>query len=188
MQVVTFRLGDECYGLPIETIQEIIMDREYTRVPNLPPFLKGIIHLREVVIPIVEGAERLGYDEDDIPEPGDGRILIVEYDEHLIGVRVSDAENVLTIDADDVQSSPDMISDLGGRFVQGVVELDGEDSHDSSDFGSRRSARENIEETSASQEIDESVTILLLDLDELFTGEEIQQISQAKKEHGDEIS
>ncbi|MFB6355842.1 MAG: chemotaxis protein CheW, partial [bacterium] len=94
MQIVTFQLAGERYGLPIDTIQEIIMDRDVTRVPNLPTFLKGIIHLRDSVIPIVDGIERLGYHD---REKGfeNGRIVIVEYNKQLIGIRVATADDVL---------------------------------------------------------------------------------------------
>ena len=149
MKIVTFSLGNEVYGLEIEIIREIIMEPEITHVPNLPSFLKGIIRLRDQVIPMVEGVERLGYSPDKAPEKGSGKVFIVEYVGQLIGIRVGEARQVLTIDQDDINLAPGLISRSGADFVKGIVEYD--------------------------QGENES-NILLLDLDKFFTGEEIEKI------------
>jgi len=201
MQFVTFGLAGETYGLEINRIQEIIMDKEITRVPNLASFLKGIINLRNLVIPVVEGTERLGYDPEISPEYGEGRIMIVEYENQLIGIRINSADTVLTVDPSEIQSSPEIIGEMGGRFVKGVVEHRSGGRRDSSDRGTGSSGgridQMEIDVTSSGSRVNRSqgeskglssssdnedlTNILLLDLDELFTGEEIQEIQQASE-------
>ena len=196
MQIVRFGLADETYGLEIDTIQEIIMDKKITHVPNVASFLRGIINLRNLVIPVVEGAERLGYSQEQIPEQGTGRILIVEFENQLIGIRVRSAETVLEIDEQRVQSSPKMIDSMGGEFVRGVVEYrqQDRDKETGGSSGTDQSIRgldfselsSDSEQSSASenQMMDSELgneNILLLNLDKLFTGSEIEEIKQAKQ-------
>lgn len=161
MKIVTFTLGDEIYGLEIERIREIIMDPEVTSVPNLPSFLKGIIKLRDSMIPIVEGVERLGYPIDSSPDPGRGKVLIVEYDEHLIGIRIGEARQVIEINEQDIREAPGLINRMGADFVRAVVELDM-----NSSFKKRKNndRKENF------------ANVLLLDLEKIFTSEEINKI------------
>ena len=200
MQIVTFGLAGETYGLEIDKIQEIIMDKTITHVPNLASFLKGIINLRNLVIPVVEGAERLGYSEDGIPEPGSGRILIVEFENQLIGIRVRNAKTVLEIDQENIQSSPDMIDDMGGRFVRGVIEYKQQDRHKKKkssggdsirglDFSKLSSDESNTSSAQSVTEIEEEdKNILLLNLEALFTGDEIEKIKKAKQVSGSTAS
>lgn len=195
MQLVTLGLVGETYGLEIDIIQEIIMDREPTRVPNLPSFLKGIINLRDNVIPIVEGTERIGYEEDESPPQGEAKIFIVKYKGQLIGIRVESALNVIEVDREDVQSSPDIIEEMGGEFVKGIVHFDMDS--DESSRGETQERRSGSAEVQAdiegasgratgrrqeNQQERDLTNVMILDLDALFTGEEISQIKQAKEE------
>jgi purine-binding chemotaxis protein CheW len=190
VQIVTLGLAGEIYGIRIDKIQEILMDEEPTRVPNLPSFLKGIINVRKKVIPIVEGTERLGYPPEEAPDPGEGRIFTVEYRDKLIGIRVEQAHEVLNVDEEAIQSSPEMIERFGGRFVKGVVEYN-EHQDRRSHSQNRQYQRDNTQadmtddvtsqDNQQSVQDSESTNILLLDLDELFTGEELEEIEAVQE-------
>ncbi len=171
MKIVTFSLGEEIYGLAIEKIQEIIMDPEITGVPNLPSFLKGIIKLRNQIIPVVEGVERLGYSREYSPEKGKGKIFIVEYEGQLIGIRVSEARQVLEIAEEEINSAPGMINQFGANFVNGVVQV-------KLDRNTVGAGRAEAGEESEGKEIN----ILLLDLEKLFTGKEMQKIKKVRED------
>ena len=60
-QVVVFRLGKEEFGVPIDSVQEIVrVPDELTRVPKAPPFVEGVINLRGAVLPVIDLRRRLG--------------------------------------------------------------------------------------------------------------------------------
>jgi len=63
LQLVSFHVGDEEFGLGILRVQEIIRIQPLTRVPNLPEFIDGVINLRGKVIPVVGLRKRLGLDK-----------------------------------------------------------------------------------------------------------------------------
>ncbi len=54
MQLVSFKLGDETYGIEITKIREIILVGEITHIPETPPYVKGLINLRSTVIPVID--------------------------------------------------------------------------------------------------------------------------------------
>lgn len=191
MQLVTLGLAGEKYGIDIDDIHEIIMDQEPTRVPNLPSFLKGIINLRNNVIPIVEGTERIGYSEEESPPEGDGKIFIVKYEDQLIGIRVESAYKVVNVTEENIQSSPEMIDQMGGEFVEGVVEQEAQgrsiDSEESrrSNYTDSEPADESTRRRKNSRQVSqegEKENILILNLDALFTGEEIEKIRTTREE------
>jgi purine-binding chemotaxis protein CheW len=177
MKIVTFILGSEHFALPVEQVREITMDREITSVPNLPSFVSGIIHLREKVIPVVEGADRLNLETTSPPEVGDGRIVIGELDDQLIGLRVHGSDDVLTVDSDAVMESPELVREFGARFITGVIEYAPEDEPErpnDSDVGTDETS-----ETPGNSETDDKhVSIMMLDLDQLFSRQEVSRMKE----------
>ena len=189
MQFVTLGLAGEIYGIEIDVIQEILMDEEPTQVPNLPSFLKGIINIRHKIIPIVEGTERLGYPPEEAPPPGKGKIFTVEFSGSVVGIRVESAHEVIDVKEETIQSSPEMIERFGGRFVKGVVEYStkqerrrgGSSGGNGLGTTGRRTSTDTEAQTSDSRrsgrgESQDTINIMLLDLDELFTGDELDKI------------
>ncbi len=68
IQLVSFRLGQEEYGIEITKVREIILMGEITRVPETPPYVKGLINLRNTVIPIVDLRIRFSLPEQEITD------------------------------------------------------------------------------------------------------------------------
>src|SRR5690606_25794804 len=60
LQLVTFRLSLEEFGVSIHALQEIIRMMPITRVPKAPPFVEGVVNLRGQVIPIIDLRKRIG--------------------------------------------------------------------------------------------------------------------------------
>lgn len=185
MQFVTLGLAGEMYGIEIDVIQEILMDEEPTQVPNLPSFLKGIINIRHQIIPVVEGTERLGYPPEEAPPPGEGKLFTVEFSGSVVGIRVESAHEVISVSEESIQSSPEMIDRFGGRFVKGVVEYGADENAQRRSSGAtglgrteRRKSTEDSDPSSSTNRAEsvDTVNIMLLDLDELFTGEELDKI------------
>ena len=63
LQIVSFKVGDEEFGLDILRVQEIIRVQDLTRVPNSPDFVDGVINLRGKVVPIIALRKRFGLQE-----------------------------------------------------------------------------------------------------------------------------
>ena len=119
MQLVTFTLGHEVYGVDINKVREIICLVEITKVPKAPPFVEGLINLRGSVVPIVDLRKRF-----DIPPEEDRnkmRIMVVDVNQKTIGIIVDSVSEVLLLAGENIQDVPSTISSgIDGRFLQAV--------------------------------------------------------------------
>lgn len=118
MQIVTFRIGRERYGLDIMSIQEIIIPDQITSMPNLPYFIEGIIDLRGSIFPIVDMRKRFKTADPDLV----GRVMITEVEGSPMGLRVDAVERVIRVDEETMRPPPTLLAGLGARFVRAVFE------------------------------------------------------------------
>ena len=122
MQIVSFRLDQEEYGIEITKVQEIILMGEITRVPQTPEFIKGLINLRSTVIPIVD--LRLRFSLNQQPQSDDTRIMVVNVAGKTIGIIVDAVSEVLRIANDQIAPPPPTVAGLGREYLTGLVKLD----------------------------------------------------------------
>jgi purine-binding chemotaxis protein CheW len=116
-QLVVFSLGDEEYALPITQVQEIIRYAEPRAVASEAAWIKGVISLRGKIIPVCDLAARLGLHS----EGGDrANIVIVETETGTAGVIVDDVEEVLTVEASQLEAVPA----AGAEFIEAVAKID----------------------------------------------------------------
>jgi len=115
LQLVVFRLGTEEYTVPIESVQEIIMPQKTTHIPKAPGFIEGIINLRGRVIPIIDGRKRFELPVDDSTET---RIIVLELENHTIGLVVDAVSEVVHLKTADIEPSP--LENGENSFIQGV--------------------------------------------------------------------
>jgi len=108
-RIVTFRLGKEIYGVDIFKVQEVIHNRQVVSIPNSPPFVEGIIQVRERIIPVVDLKKRLSINHDGRGEKK--RILILELEERALGVIVDDISRVMSLDEEMIESLPESVID-----------------------------------------------------------------------------
>ena len=102
-QLVVFSLGSEEYGLPITAVQEIIRYTTPRTIPSSPPSVRGVINLRGKIIPVCDLKQRLGlYGEDG----GEGKIVIIEAGSVTAGLIVDEVEEVLTVEAEQLEDAP----------------------------------------------------------------------------------
>lgn len=122
LQLVSFNLGEEEFGFEILKVQEIIRMIDYTRVPNTPEFVKGVINLRGKVIPIIDLRLRLGMKqkEHDIST----RIIVIEFESKVIGFIVDKVNEVLRIDKTIIDSPPSLSSDVNSEFITSIAKLE----------------------------------------------------------------
>lgn len=122
MQLVSFRLANEEYGIEITKVQEIILMGEITRVPQTPPYIQGLINLRNTVIPIVDLRLRFGLGRQ---EPTDEtRIMVVNVRGKTIGIIVDAVSEVLRIAHDQISEPPATVAGLGREYLTGLVKLE----------------------------------------------------------------
>lgn len=105
-QLVTFRLGQETYGIDIFKIREVIHLQRISTIPNSPKFVEGVIEVRDQVIPVVNLKKRLGIQD----EVGDKqRIIILDLEGQFLGIIVDDISKVLRIEAKNYEALPDTV-------------------------------------------------------------------------------
>lgn len=122
IQVVSFRLANEEYGIEITKVQEIILVGEITRVPQTANYIKGLINLRSTVIPIVDLRLRFGMSEETYTD--DTRIMVMNVAGKTIGIVVDAVSEVLRISKDQVAPPPPTVGGLGRDYLTGLAKLE----------------------------------------------------------------
>jgi purine-binding chemotaxis protein CheW len=116
-QLVVFALGREEYALPIQQVQEIIRYSEPRAVSSSDPWVRGVISLRGKIVPVFDLGLRLGIHAD-VAE--DQKIVIVETTAGTAGVVVDEVEEVLTVEADQLDEVPG----AGGDAIDAIAKID----------------------------------------------------------------
>jgi purine-binding chemotaxis protein CheW len=120
-QFITFRSGEQEFGADIMTIREIRGWTETTPLPHAPVYVRGVINLRGVVLPVVDLKARLG------ATPTDANpkhvIVVVETGERTIGLLVDAVSDILTVTAGDIQTTPELARDGSAGFLDGIAVL-----------------------------------------------------------------
>ena len=122
LQVITFFVGKEEYGINILRVQAIDRVSEITRVPRAPEFVEGVINLRGKIVPIVDLRRRMGL-ESRAPDRH-SRIIVVELGDEIVGLRVDSVREVLRIPTALTEPPPDMTSSEEADYVEAVAKLD----------------------------------------------------------------
>lgn len=118
-QLVSFRLGNEEYGVDIMHAQEIILIEHITEMPQVPEYVRGLINLRGSIIPIVDLRTRFRLKKGERTE--DSRIVILNIQEKTIGIIVDAVHEVLHIQESQVEPAPPGICGIGHQYVRGLV-------------------------------------------------------------------
>ena len=122
MQLVSFKLGNEVYGIEITKIREIILVGEITQVPETPHYIKGLINLRSSVIPVICLRSRFSLPEGELNE--DARIMVLNVGTRTIGIVVDSVNEVLRVSHDQVSPAPPTVASQGNDYMTGLVRLD----------------------------------------------------------------
>jgi len=122
-QLVTFQLGEELYGVNIMDVKEIVRVQEVRAIPNAPTYVEGIFHLRNEIIPIINLHKRFHLKKTAVSEEDDllSGFVILDIDGMKLGVIIDKVSRVVTIEKEEVQPPPQMVSGIGAEYIQGVV-------------------------------------------------------------------
>jgi purine-binding chemotaxis protein CheW len=120
-EYLTFRLGQEEYGIDILKVQEIRGYEEPTRIANAPAFLKGVVNLRGTIVPIVDLRMRFGCDD---AEYNSFTVTIVLHiGNRTIGAVVDSVSDVMEIPSDAMRAAPEMSSAVDATYIRGLAQL-----------------------------------------------------------------
>ena len=122
IQLVTFSIGEEEFGVNILQVQEIIRTMDITKVPRAPEFVEGVINLRGKVIPIVDMRSRFGLESKEHDKYT--RIIVIEIEMIIVGFVVDSVSEVLRIPANSVQPPPPVVAGMESDYIDGVGKLD----------------------------------------------------------------
>ncbi|QLH53019.1 MAG: Positive regulator of CheA protein activity (CheW) [Candidatus Kapaibacterium sp.] len=123
MQLVTFELAGEIFGIDILKVQEISPMTKITRVPNAPHYVEGVINLRGKVIPVVDLRKILnldlkGYD-------ANTRIIVLHIEGKVIGILVDKMSEVIWVNKNSIETNPTQTdSKVSEGYIVGVVNLE----------------------------------------------------------------
>lgn len=120
-QYLTLRLGREEYAIDILRVQEIRSYEEPTRMVNAPPYIKGVVNLRGVIVPIVDLRMKLSLDK---VEYNDFTVVIIlNVRGTVIGAVVDSVSDVVTLSADMIKPAPQFETTLDTRFITGLANV-----------------------------------------------------------------
>lgn len=122
LQLVSFNIGEEEFGVDILKVKEINRMSQITKVPNAPAFVEGIINLRGKVIPIIDLRKKLGLTKKD--SDNHTRIMIIELDDQTIGFIVDNVNEVLRISKSVTEEPPRMVSGIDSQYITSIGKLE----------------------------------------------------------------
>jgi len=123
-QWVTFRLGEEIYGIDVLQVQEVLRITEISPVPGAPEFVLGIINLRGNVVTVVDARIRFGLPPKEVDDSS--RIIVVDAFDKVIGLLVDNVSEVAYVPNSQIEMAPNVGTDDNNRFVSGVSNREGE--------------------------------------------------------------
>lgn len=121
VKVIVFNLNNEEYALPVEHVGAIERLQPITRVPGTSKYVKGVINLRGVIIPIID--LRLRFDLEETELTDETRIIIVKLENKEVGIIVDAANDVIDIPQDIIEEPPEVIGSVDVDYVEGVAKI-----------------------------------------------------------------
>lgn len=122
LQLVSFNIGEEEFGVDILKVKEINRMSQITKVPNAPTFVEGIINLRGKVIPIIDLRKKLGLLKKD--SDMHTRIMIIELEDQTIGFIVDNVNEVLRINKSVTEEPPKMVAGIDSQYITSIGKLE----------------------------------------------------------------
>ncbi len=122
LQLVSFNVGTEEFGIDILKVQEINRMVDITRVPRAPQFVEGIINLRGKVIPIIDIRKRFNMELAEHDK--NTRIVVVDIAGQIMGMVVDSVSEVLRIPASTIEPTPEVVSSIDSDYIRGVAKLE----------------------------------------------------------------
>ena len=121
-ELIAFRVADQDYCFNIMHVREIRGWSPATVIPHAPPFVRGVINLRGAVVPIIDLAARLSLE---VPEPTSRNVIIItQINGPTVGLLVDAVSDILSVNPEEVQPTPEVALDDSNSFVTGIITHD----------------------------------------------------------------
>jgi purine-binding chemotaxis protein CheW len=117
-EYLTFRLGQEEYGIDILKVQEIRGYEPPTRIAHAPPFLKGVVNLRGTIVPIVD--MRLKFNCSQAEYNSFTVVIILHLRSRIVGIVVDSVSDVLQLQTDQIRPAPDIETTVDANCIVGL--------------------------------------------------------------------
>jgi len=121
-EFLSFTLGGEEYGIEILKVQEIRGYETVTAIANAPPFIKGVVNLRGVIVPIVD--LRIKFNLGDVTYNEFTVVIILNIASRVVGIVVDSVSDVITLAAEQVRPAPEFSSELKVDHITGLGTMD----------------------------------------------------------------
>lgn len=153
VQYLTFKLGDELFGVDVSKAREVLDYSEVTHVPQMPGYMLGVINLRGSVVPVINLRKKFGMADSE--QTIDTCIIVIEIeidgDVIVVGTMVDSVQEVLDLTESQIEPPPRLGTKLNTEFIKGMGNIDDQ-------------------------------FLIILDIDRVFTAEELSFIEGPEKE------
>ena len=120
-EYLTFRLGAEEYGIDILRVQEIRSYEEPTRIANAPSFIKGVVNLRGVSVPVVDLRLKLGCEKAEYN--GFTVVIVLNVRGRVVGAVVDSVSDVIELGGEQIRPAPEMNTSVDTTFITGIASV-----------------------------------------------------------------
>ncbi|MFZ3018775.1 MAG: chemotaxis protein CheW [Gallionella sp.] len=121
-ELLTFTLGNEEYGIDILKVQEIRGYDAVTTIANSPEFIKGVINLRGIIVPIVD--MRIKFSLGNVTYNELTVVIILNIAKRVVGMVVDGVSDVIALTADQIKPAPEFSASLDMQYITGVGTVD----------------------------------------------------------------
>ncbi|MCX7984836.1 MAG: chemotaxis protein CheW [Bacteroidetes bacterium] len=122
LQLVSFKVGDEEFGIDILKVQEINRMMEITKIPDAPPDIEGVVNFRGKVIPVIDLRKRFGLPIKE--QNSNTRLIVVELEKKTVGFIVDEVKEVLRIPKSITEPPPPLAVGSNAEYILGVGKLE----------------------------------------------------------------
>jgi purine-binding chemotaxis protein CheW len=119
IQLVTFVLKGEVYGINVMQVQEVLRVSEIAPVPGAPSYVLGIINLRGNVVTVIDTRARFGLSSIEVDDAS--RIIVIESEKQVVGMLVDAVAEVVELREGDIDAAPNVGNEESSRYIQGVA-------------------------------------------------------------------
>ena len=152
LQLVTFYLGEEQYGIDIMDVEGIVKIDDVRPIPNAPSYVEGIFTLRGEIIPVINLHRRFHIEHAKLSEEDEllSGFVVITIDDRHVAIMIDKVSRVVTITSNQIQPPPQVISGIGREYIHGVVS-------------------------------EEDHYLIILDIQRIFNLKELQQLERIQK-------
>lgn len=119
-QMLTFKLGDETYGIQINKVREILTYPIVTPIPDASRWVKGVINLRGEVAPIIDLRVRFNINDNPVYTNRTIVIAVKTHDMRMIGLVVDEVSDMENVELERLYPAPDMGTSIAPEYLKGL--------------------------------------------------------------------